>query len=103
MFDVSPSFYAKDTRPREFRLRGGNLDMIPADAVGIYATDNEDPLQYLHSQQPWRRFTIAEQSDMRMTLRHEQESVLTAPVYLGAIVSRDGENVYWTNTSKPLP
>lgn len=84
-------------------LNGVNFDLIPSNAVGIVASDNNNPLQNRDAESGDRLYSIVEKTSntMRMVLRATSSHVLN--VYLGAIVSSDRETVYWVNNTKPLP
>lgn len=103
MFDVSPNYYAKNTQPSEFILKGLNFDLIPDNAIGIYSRNNNDPLQYIQEEEDIRLYTIIEKSDTSLTLHHKTTSDVSVNVYLGGIVSPDRTIVYWVNNTKPLP
>ena len=77
--------------------------MIPADAIGIYSHDNDNPLEFQHDEAAYRLFSIVEQSESTLRLRPQTVSTIHTPVYLGGIVSQDRETIYWVNTSRPLP
>lgn len=82
---------------------GLGLNTIPADAIGIHSGNNDNPLQYRYDREPYRVYTITEQSAESLTLVPQEVVTLGADVYLSAIVSPDGEIVYWQNDTRPLP
>lgn len=103
VLEISPNYYAQGVRTADFVLTGENFDEIPANALGVYSSDNDDPLQHRYDREANRVFRIAEQSETSLTLTPQASSIPSVPVYLGAIVSQDGATVYWINNSKPLP
>ena len=84
-------------------MDGINLDMIPDDAVGIYSPSNDNPLQYRFSLEDYRSYSIEEKSNTRLVLRHNSPTSVSTFVYIGGIVSPDGNTVYWVNNTRPLP
>ncbi len=76
---------------------------IPNGAVGVLATDNNDPLQYKGTTSRYLLYDIHIDSDTLMTAAPESALSLTAGLYLGGITSADGSVVYWVNDRKPLP
>ena len=77
--------------------------MIPNDAIGLMSYENENPLQFLNDTEQQHLYDILEKTDGLMTLRVKLATALSAPNYLGAIVSSDRQTVYWVNDTKPLP
>ena len=103
MFSVEPNYYAIGQENGDFVVIGDNLNTIPSDSIGVYAANNNFPLQHRYDRQPFGEFEIVEQTQYKLTLRPKEETILKGAVYLGGIVSLDGEIVYWVNNTKPLP
>lgn len=72
-------------------------------AVGIYATSNGNPLEYLNTPTQSFLFNIVSKSSTNMTLRSGVSSIHSVDNYLGAIVSADRQTIYWVNNTNPLP
>jgi hypothetical protein len=79
-----------------------NLLLIPEDAVGIPAADNENPTELINTQYPDLVGILTERSDTMLKFTSSQSSTHGAS-YLGCIVSADRQTIYWVNNSKPLP
>lgn len=84
-------------------LTGKYFRLIPNDAVGVIATENDSPLGWLNSQLGLNVFDIVEKSDTSLELAVREAAPHSGNTYLGAIVSPDRQTVYWVNNSKPLP
>ena len=84
-------------------LRGKGFGNIPDDAVGIGATSNDDPLEYVNTTNAALILQIAEKTDIQIRMTQDMQYSHTYAAYLGAIVSADRQTIYWVNTSKPLP
>lgn len=82
---------------------GNHFLLLPINAIGILAVDNDDPLGYRESTSESYLFDISEISDDLLTLTARQVGGHAFASYLGAIVSADRQTVYWVNDSKPLP
>lgn len=82
---------------------GNHFSLLPIDAIGILAVDNDNPLGYRESTSESFLFDISEISDEMLTLNARQEGGHAFASYLGGIVSADRQTVYWVNDSKPLP
>lgn len=81
-------------------LSGLNFDLIPNDAVGIVALDNNNPLYYQHAVAQYT-FPIVRKTDTEIELSNS--TTMNHDSYLGAIVSSDRETVFWVNETRPLP
>lgn len=77
--------------------------MIPMNAVGVLATNNNEPARYVGTTADTLIYDIVEKSNTRMYLRVRVQSSTAQNVYLGAISSPDGSNIYWINETRPLP
>lgn len=86
----------------EVILTGRGFGIIPDDAIGIGATRNEDPVQFVSSTNEALLMTIAEKNENRMQMTQAAQYTHNLPVYLGAIVSPDRQTVYWVNRTRPL-
>lgn len=81
-------------------LSGLNFDLIPSDAVGIVAIENDYPLYYQHAVAQYS-FSIVRKTDTEIELSNS--TTMNNNSYLGAIVSSDRETVFWVNETRPLP
>ena len=86
-----------------FELRGSGFLSIPADALGIWSSMNDDPLHNRYNETPYNRSVIVNQTDNLLTIQYPESHNATVARYLGAIVSADRETVYWVNETRPLP
>lgn len=100
---MTPSYYARNVNNTEFVLEGRNFDSIPGDAVGIFAGNNDNPLEKRTTTSAANLYDIVEKTDVRMRLVCRNPTKNHAENYLGGIVSLGGEIVYWTNETRPLP
>ena len=83
---------------RTYTLLGEEFDLIPNNALGLYAQDPANPLQYIDRvSQLSYRFLIVEKYNNRLVLQQSSIEHGVNPNYLGAIVSNDGSIVYWEN------
>lgn len=66
--------------------------------MGLFSIDKDNPLEYL-ANVGWSgyKFDIISRSSFSMVLRQGVESHNANPNYLGAIVSKDGSEVFWIN------
>lgn len=101
--DISPVYYAEGERVTTYRLKGRNFSLVPADSVGLYATNNDRPLENIDTQLAARLFRVVVEDDENMVVTNNQPGTHSAPSYLGGIVSADRQNVLWVNDTKPLP
>lgn len=101
MNSISPTYYAAGTSKRRFELEGENFDLIPDDAVGYGAVNNNWPTQFDGSDDTHYRYGIIEKENNRIVLELTGELMFSIPGYLGCI-SKDGI-VYWQNETAPLP
>lgn len=88
---------------RNFTVRGEYLDSIPNDAIGVLSSDNDNPLQNRDSASDVIVIPLVNQTKWSLEFEQETEHTSTQPSYLGAILSRDRQVVYWVNESRPLP
>jgi len=72
-------------------------------AVGILSTQNNRPLRYKDEDDPGFLFDIQYKSDTEMILVPRQYGGHNSANYLGGIVSADRTEVFWENTTHPLP
>lgn len=86
-----------------FSIDGNNFDAIPYDAIGLFADDNEAPLAFIESTSDTHLYDIVSKTTTHIELVSLSPTELHTANYLGAIVSRDRQTIYWTNTTKPLP
>lgn len=84
-------------------MTGKAFDLLPVDAIGILAKNNDNPLELRNTSYPPNLLDIAEKSDETLTLNARQVTSHIDAYYLGAIISADRETVYWVNESRPLP
>lgn len=101
--NITPSYYAANTPNTEFLLTGTGFDTIPSDAVGIYANDNNDPLEHRYSTNSSALFDIVEKTSTTMRVVCREPLDTHSSNFLGGIVSLDRSAVYWINETRPLP
>ena len=100
---MSPNYYASGVVTSDYVLSGDNFNNIPADAIGIYAIDNDNPLANRYSDTEWFLFDIVEKSNNTMRMKNRNPVAHSDANYLGAIVSSNRNTVYWVNNDRPLP
>ena len=76
---------------------------IPAGAVGIFAKNNENPLEYRSTIVTNNLFDVTVIDDTLANVVPRNVTTHQVPNYLGAILSQDRTEVIWLNDSKPLP
>lgn len=103
MTSISPNYYAGGSYKRDFILEGVNFSMVPSNAIGLIATDNNNPLELIEATSPAVILSVGQNTDTAMSLLNDSSHTLNEPSYLGAIVSNDRQVVYWVNQSRPLP
>lgn len=101
--ETSPNYYAANEVTGNYLLRGEYFKQIPDDAVGIFANDNDKPLQYAYVLGNYYEFQIEGRTDETLTLEPIIQSSHASANYLGCIISADRQKVYWVNDTKPLP
>lgn len=84
-------------------MSGVNFDLIPDDAVGVMAFDNDDPMHWADVRPAAFSVPIESKSETIILLKQAGSFEHTASLYLGCIVSNDGSSVYWVNEKRPLP
>ena len=100
---IEPTYYAQGQETGSFVLIGNNLDKIPAGAIGVYASRNNQPMQHRYDREDYHIWNITEQAPERLVLTPKVVYQLSNNIYLGGILSYDGETIYWQNDTSPLP
>lgn len=103
MTEITPTYYAANVDGRNYTLRGFGFGSIPADAVGIIAYDNNQRFSFRNTTDPRLLFDIVEVNEHQIVLEQQQAGSHSTNTYLGAILSADRSEVYWENTTRPLP
>ena len=103
VLNVSPTYYAANVSALGFDLFGRYFNVLPNDAVGVIATNNDNPIEHIESSVDIFFFKIEKISDLRLRLYQDNVHSFTNAVYVGAIVSADRQTIYWQNDTKPLP
>lgn len=101
--EINPNYYAGGVLNTGFNLMGSDFDVIPSDAVGLYARYNDNPLEFRYSLSPSLLYSITEKTNEAMSLESNNSETTHGKNYLGAIVSNDRSTIYWVNNTKPLP
>lgn len=99
---MTPNYYAEGEVRQLFRLQGSGFLSIPQDAVGLFAYQNDKPLQFIDAVQDTYLLDVNVISDTEMEVTGRIETFHYAN-YLGGIVSNDRQIVFWTNNSMPIP
>lgn len=86
-----------------YTVIGKGFDLIPSDAIGIFANHNDDPLEFLNDNRSDLLFGIVTKENTRMVLICQNPIAHTRASFLGGIVSSDRQTVYWENNTNPLP
>lgn len=84
-------------------MTGGGFKYIPADAVGLIAYTNNNPMEYLTDTDPIHLYDIEVLNSNEIRATHRVPNKPGRRSFLGAIVSADREVVYWVNDTNPLP
>ena len=84
-------------------MTGSNFLQIPDNAIGIIASDNDNPTENIDTSDANFEFRIKEKASNVITFEHIGPSLFSRNYYLGVIVSADRQVVYWVNDTKPLP
>lgn len=87
----------------DYILFGSGFSGIPDNAVGILARANDNPLEFIETDNPINLFSISQKTDTQLTMSPVQLITHTIDSYLGAIVSEDRQTIYWVNDTNPLP
>lgn len=77
--------------------------MLPRNAVGIMASENDNPKRLRYTQLGQLILDITEQSSTQVRLVPRVITTHDFGMYLGMIVSADRSVIYWVNNTKPLP
>ena len=80
-----------------------HFDLIPNDAVGLFAFQNAVPLTYKDTSNPALMYEIVSKTDSEMVLRCLSPNTGHGNNYLGGIVSADRQTIFWVNDTNPLP
>ena len=101
---ITPNYYAAGVNPLEYFLTGRNFTLLQGLQVkGILSNNNDDPLHYRAHESMIFQYVVEIIDDTQMRLTHGLTRVFDTPTYLGAILSQNGEQVYWVNNTAPLP
>lgn len=84
-------------------LHGHGFSAIPANAVGVLASTDDDPLAFRESQEVRQTFDIIVESDSELRCVPRTKYTHAVAIYLGAILSDDRTEVVWVNETRPLP
>ena len=85
-----------------YELIGSGFSKIPANAVGVYANDNNKPLEFSDVETASLLFNIEVLSDTRLKATPGEAASHVKANYLGAILSNDRQEVLWVNETRPL-
>lgn len=96
---VNPNRYAIGQTTDTFEILGHGLLSIPADALGVDSIVGDNPLAHRYSTASQSLYDIVERTNERLLLRVRSSSVLQNNIYLGGIVSKDRQVVYWVASS----
>lgn len=100
---VTPNYYAAGVESTRYELTGHNFDKLPTTAVGILSQNNDDPLQFNNQHVSSVTYRIISRRESSLVLEQNLHFAHNTPSYLGAIVSDDGQTIYWVNNTRPLP
>ncbi len=103
VLSCSPNYYAAGVMNTGFELTGQFFELIPNDAIGVFAKNNSNPLQYINSTYAPMIYDIVSRGTGRMTLLCREANTGHEANFLGAIISADRQTVYWENSTNPLP
>ena len=87
----------------QYEVTGSGFNSMPAQIVGIAASDNNNPLRHRYENFPAFLLYPIERSDTRLVLEARNTEQYNSRYYLGGIVSEDRETLYFVNNSNPLP
>lgn len=100
---VEPSYYAGLEQIDICDIYGSGFDEVPADALGILATDNDDPMHYRNTSTITYLFDILQKSNTHIRFKLREAHTFPTPKFLGGIVSADRSEEYWVNDTAPIP
>lgn len=101
--EIQPNYYAANVVVDNYVVVGRGFNLIPMDAVGIFANSNPAPLEFIETSSPDLLFDISEKTNTRMVLVSRSPIAHVKDSFLGGIVSNDRQTVFWTNDTRPLP
>lgn len=84
-------------------LHGRGFRFLPSDAIGVYSTRNGEPLYNRYSENLANIGNVVIDTGAKMSVVMDKVHSYGSAHYLGGIVSRDRETVYWVNETAPLP
>lgn len=73
------------------------------DAVGVIASNNDNPIGGKDSINPIQLYQIVSKTDTEMVVAQVETAPHSVPTYMGGFLSQDRAVVYWENDTKPLP
>lgn len=100
---MEPAYYAANAPSTVGQIIGSGFSVVPDDAVVLWSDRNDRPLQYVGSFSDRFFFEIVSKTSTRLDLRKTYSTPEDSAIYISAIVSADHSQVYWTNTTSPLP
>lgn len=103
MDSINPTYYAATILNSGFDVVGSNFDLIPNNAIGLYANDNDKPLLFRYSLADNTIYKISRKTNKLISFQAVAPSTTHGDNYLGAIVSEDRNIIYWINNTKPIP
>lgn len=103
MTRVDPAYYAAQELTDVCDVYGSGFDEIPANALGILAAANDDPLHYRNTSTNIYLFDLVQKSNTHMRFRLREAHTFPSGRFLGGIVSSDRSEVYWVNDTAPIP
>lgn len=87
----------------QYEVVGKNFNLLDDTVIGLYASENDNPLGYLNATREDLIFRVDEKSNNRMILKSRSPLSHRVASYLGCIVSADRSQIIWENNTQPLP
>lgn len=95
--EINPNYYADGELNTGFNLVGNNFNDIPANAIGLFARHLDNKLEFRYTINESLLYRIADKTNETMRLESYEPTTQHARNFLGAIVSKDRNIVFWIN------
>lgn len=100
--EIIPTYYAAGEYRHRYTLRGEGFDTLPDDVVAVPSTFNDIPLANRDTTNPDVYMTIESRTPTEIVFS-AAGTTYHGMAYIGGILSNDRTEVYWENTTRPLP
>lgn len=97
--ELDPLSYAGGNYTRTYEIKGENLDLIPDDAVAVFAKIVGSRTEFRYTSNTNYLFSINDRTSESITFTNGTHSLAEGTI--GCIVSNDRNVLYWVNDLTP--